>query len=437
MAATINMPQVGQDIETARIIEWHFNPGDEVNEGDILATVESDKASFEVEIFEPGVVLELLFDEGDEAEVLKPIAIIGKIGNKADVLPDIEKKEDKSEIQDQEQKQNQKTQIESTEVQWQNGKLFSSPSARRIAKENNLDLVEITGSGPDNRIIKKDVLALVESKHKAAKVTPLAKKIAEDIGVDYKEVPGSGHEGRVMKKDILSSTFIQKSTVISPAPGDRVLHFDRIRKRIAERLSFSKQTIPHYYLFMDVDFSNIMEWRKTTNEKLGSKISVNDIIVKVVANALDAFPEMNAHVDDEKIVIKPEINIGVAVSTPNGLLVPVIPETNQLNLRQIHEISKKNAEDAHRGVASFTKPGTFTISNLGMYGISRFLPIINPPECAILSVGTIEKKVAPAKNGIKLIDNLTLGLACDHRAVDGAMASQFLNRIKEVIENYS
>jgi pyruvate dehydrogenase E2 component (dihydrolipoamide acetyltransferase) len=433
MATTINMPQVGQDIETARITEWHFKIGDEVKEGDILAIVESDKASFEVEVFESGVVLDLFFEEGDEAEVLKPIAIIGRKGEKINESPGKQIIDDKPGIPDQ----IQEAITENIQTFQQNGKTFASPSARRVARENNLTLSEIAGSGPNGRILKKDVISFLEKSQKAVKITPLAKKIAGEIGLDYQQILGSGHEGRVMKKDILYSAVSPKSTLIVPAPGDKVIPFDKVRKRIAERLGYSKQTIPHYYLFLDVDFSTVVDWRETTNKKLGIKISVNDIIVKVVADALVEFPELNAHVDDEKIVLKPEINIGVAVSTPNGLLVPIIPDANQLNLGQINEISKRNADNARRGVINFTKPGTFTISNLGMFGISRFLPIINPPECAILSIGAIEKKVVPSRNGIAIIDNITLGLACDHRAVDGAMASQFMKRIKEGIENFS
>ena len=375
----INMPQVGQDIETARINEWHCKVGDEVSEGDILATVESDKASFEVEVFEAGVVLELLFKEGEEAEVLRPIAVIGQKGEMTEEVPESQPEEKEAEAQLQEQATPIKTKMDVKA----NRKLFASPSARRIAAENKLDLVEIAGTGLNKRIIKTDVLAFLETKSKTAKITPLAKKIADNIGIDYHNVPGNGYEGRVMKKDILSSVSIPKSATIEPNPEDKVIRFDKMRKRIAERLNFSKLTIPHYYLFMDVDFSDVLEWRKKTNEKLGGKISVNDIIIKIVADALLEFPEMNAHVDDEKLVIKPKINIGVAVSSPDGLLVPVIPNADQLNLGQIHEISKKNATDVQRGVINFTKPGTFTISNLGMFGISRFLPIINPTECAI------------------------------------------------------
>ncbi len=430
MARAINMPQVGQDIEFAKIIEWHVKEGDEVNEGDILATVESDKASFEVETPESGTVLQLLFKEGDEAAVFKPIAYIGQKhenvpDKKEKILSPVRQEETKDEISSA-----NKEDIEP------NG-LFSSPSARRIAKERNLELSEIKGSGPNFRVVKKDVEAWLELKKSEIKVTPLAKIIAEEAGIILGTIQGTGCDGRVMKKDVISSIGPIKSAILKEITGDQVVLFQKARKRAAERLSFSKLTIPHYYIFSEVDVTDTLKWRKTTNTNLGVKISVNDIIIKSTAKALKEFPEMNSWVDDEKMLLKPEINIGVAVSTPAGLLVPVIPDADRLNLIEINNRSRKNAEDARRGIINMDKPGTFTVSNLGMYGISRFLPIINPPECAILSVGAVEKKVVPKNGEIVIIDSLTLGLACDHRAVDGAKASEFLVCLKGIIEKIS
>jgi len=429
MSKAINMPQVGQDIEFAKIIEWHVQEGDEVKEGDILATVESDKASFEVEASVAGIVLKLLFNEGDEAAVLKPITYIGQKGEDINVgegtpLPK-EKEEPKVII----------SSVEKAVVA--NGSLFSSPSARRIAKEKNLVLSEINGSGPGGRIVKKDVEAYLEIAKSEKKVTPVAKKIAKQVGLSYDGMDGSGFGGRIIKNDIISSITSRKSSILKAIPGDREIIFSKARKRIAERLSFSKQTIPHYYLFSEVDVTTILEWRKITNSTLGIKISINDIIIKSVAEALGKLPEMNSWVDDEKILIKPEINIGIAVTTPGGLMVPVIPDTNKLNLTEINKQSLKNAEDARRGIVQITKPGTFTLSNMGMYGVSRFLPIINPPECAILSVGVVEKRVVPKDGEIVIIDNLTLGLACDHRAVDGAKAAEFLSCLKGIMESFT
>lgn len=430
MAIAINMPQVGQDIDFARIIEWHVREGDEVKEGDILATVESDKASFEVEASESGIVLQLLFNKGDEATVFKPIAYIGKKGES--VLDEKEKTE--SPVENIEAKES----ISSTEKEeLRPDGLFSSPSARRLAREKNLELTEITGSGPNGRIVKKDVEAYLKFAKSERKVTPVAKKIAEETGSSLGLIDGSGYGGRIMKKDVISSISQVKSSLLTETPGDQVILFNKARKRAAERLSFSKQTIPHYYLFSDVDVSSITSWRKTTNLKLEIKISINDIIIKSVAEALRKFPEMNSWVDDEKILLKPEINIGVAVSTAGGLLVPVIPDTDKLNLTEINKQSQKNAEDARKGLINMNNPGTFTVTNLGMYGIDRFLPIINPPECAILSVGSVEKKVVPKDGDIAIIDSVTLGLACDHRAVDGAKASEFLSYLKENMELFS
>ncbi len=430
MAIAINMPQVGQDIDFARIIEWHVSEGDVVKEGDILATVESDKASFEVETSESGIVLRLLFKKGDEAAVLKPIAYIGQ--KNESILDAKEKKISAT----------KKIEIKeglSSSINEEIGRdgLLSSPSARRIAKENKLELSEINGSGPHGRIVKKDVEAYLELAKSEKKATPVAKKIAKETGLSFGSIDGSGYGGRIMKKDIISSISQVKSSILKAIPGDKEVYFNKARKRTAERLLFSKLTIPHYYLFIEVDITVAVNWRKTTNSKLGTKISINDIIIKSTSEVLRKYPEMNSWVDDEKILIKPEINIGIAVSTPAGLLVPVIPDADRLNLIEISEQSRKNAEDARKGIINMIKPSTFTVSNLGMYGISRFLPIINPPECAILSVGAIEKKVVPKNNDVVIIDSLTLGLACDHRAVDGAKASEFLNSLKEITENFS
>jgi len=431
MAIAINMPQVGQDIEFAKIIEWHVGEGDVVKEGDIVATVESDKASFEVETSVAGIVLRLLFQEGDEAAVFKAIAYIGQ---KDESSPD-----ENIETPKTEEKIETKNEISSAKMseEIKPKGLFSSPSARRLAKERNLDLSEIKSSGPDGRIVKRDIEAYFELNKSEKRSTPVAKKIAEETGIHIGLVQGTGYAGRVMKKDVISSISPVKSAILKEIPGDLVVLFLKARKRAAERLSFSKLTIPHYYIFSEVDVTNTLKWRKTTNSNLGTKISVNDIIIKSSAEALRKFPELNSWVDDEKMLLKPEINIGVAVSTPAGLLVPVIPDADRLNLIAINSRSRKNSEDARRGIINMDKPGTFTISNLGMYGVSRFLPIINPPECAILSVGASEKKVVPKDGEIIIIDCITLGLVCDHRAVDGAKAAEFLSCLKEIIEKFS
>jgi pyruvate dehydrogenase E2 component (dihydrolipoamide acetyltransferase) len=428
MVIPIKMPQVGQDIEYARIIEWHVKEGESVSEGDILVTVESDKASFEVEASSDGSLLKKLYKEGEEAPVFQPIAYIGEPGETVNDQPTSASPPERRTIAVEEPKRvglNHKS------------KVFSSPAARRNARENNIDLSIINGSGPEGRIVKADILREIATQQPNERISPLAKRIATEERIDVRALQGSGSNSRIVKRDIEALISPLKSVPLLPEDSDRVITFNRTKQRIGNKLSLSKQTIPHFYLFTDVDFTATLVWRKSVNEKSKVKISVNDIILKATADVLEHFPELNAHVDNEKSILKSDINIGLAVSTPHGLFVPVIPRANQRTITEIHTLAQKNAENARRGVVNPTAPSTFTVSNLGMYGISRFLPVINPPECAILSVGSVEKKVGVVNDKIAIIDNLTLGIACDHRAVDGAYASGFLTELKTRLENYS
>ena len=442
MATPINMPQIGQDLETGKIIEWHVQEGDEVKPGDIVATVESDKASFEVEVSESGIILKLLFEAGDEAQVFKPIAYIGEPGEtlQGDLA--------KSEIQGSNVDLNDNNAVSGNIIAQAGGqadnnqKLFASPSARRIATENNLTLDAIPPSGPNNRIIKRDVLRLLEeSSLHGLKATPVARKIANIEGVGLEKLQGSGPGGKIQKEDVLGSiefktegAALPKSAAIKHVGDDEVVYFDKSRKRIAERLTYSKQTIPHYYLFSEVDVTGPLNWKSKVFEEVGIKLSFNDILIKTVAQVLRDFPLLNAHVDDEKIILKSQINIGVAVSVENGLLVPVIPDADTKSVNDISFLSKKNADDARRGIINPGIVGSFTVSNLGMFGINMFQAIINPPESAILSVGAIEKKVIPSDDGIRFASMVTLGLAVDHRAVDGAYAAKFMKALKDNLE---
>lgn len=372
MAKPILMPQIGENIETGTIIEWQVKAGDSVKEGDVIVIVESEKATFEVEAYESGTIQELLYSDGDEAKVLEPIAYMAEPGEKIPQPPETKSSR------------------------------FASPSARRVAREHGIDLGVISGSGPRGRIIKRDVLSAISSEKKTpAPVVsiPEAPKI-EKILTEDTEIP-----------------------------------YSRMRKVIADRLTRSKQTIPHFYLFIEVDMTEALEWRAAYNEKRQTRVTLTDMLVKAVASALSEFERMNAHADSEKIVLKKNINVGVAVAVSDGLLVPVIPDADEKDILEISRIAKENAEAARRGSLRTPATGTFTITNLGMYSVSRFLPIINPPECAILGVGSIEKKVMAIGSGIHIREMMNLCLASDHRAVDGVCAAQFLNRIREFMES--
>jgi pyruvate dehydrogenase E2 component (dihydrolipoamide acetyltransferase) len=391
MAKPILMPQIGENIKTGAIIQWLVKEGDSVNRGDVIVIVESEKATFEVEAYESGVIQKILYSDGDEAEVLKPIAYLAQSGEDIEEPLQVE--------HEAEQRKPDFSREDSlSQIQRARSSKSSSPSARRLAREHGIDLSIISGSGPGGRIIKQDVLSAISS------------------------AAPEGQEPLVLTPEISQAPEIER--------------FSMMRKVIADRLTRSAQTIPHFYLFSEVDMTEALTWRKAYNEKNQTRVTVTDMIIKATACALSEFGRMNAHADSQKIILKKNINIGVAVSVSDGLLVPVIPDTDQKDIREISRICRENAEAARRGALRTPAIGTFTITNLGMYSVSRFLPIINPPECAILGIGSIEKKVIPIGAGIHIRDVMPLSLACDHRAVDGVYAAQFLDKIKYLMENY-
>ncbi len=451
MAIPVKMPQVGQDIESGRILEWYVKEGDEVKKGDVLAVVESDKANFEVEAYESGIIIKLLYSPGEEAKVFEPIAFIGEPEEKLNPeIAGISLDKSENTTQDQSAEIAEKNEDSPTSVSNRikenhntSGRVTASPSAKRIAKENNLDIRNIYPSGPNSRIIKRDVLNYLNSiASSAQKATPMAKRIAGAEGIEIKELSGSGVGGKITKEDVLDSLAskrdpVSKPALLTPEKNDSVIEFSRHRQRIAERLSISKQTIPHYYLFIDVIADKILIWKDKIFKQLGMKVSFNDVLIKSVSTALKKFPQLNSHVDDEKLVLKPNINIGVAVSLKDGLLVPVIPDADLKKIGEISEISRKNAENARKGIINYSSTGTFTISNLGMFGIKNFSAIINPPESAILSLGVIEKRVVFDNQNITVANVVSLGLAVDHRAIDGAYASEFLGELKKYLESFN
>lgn len=426
MAFSINMPQVGQDIEYARIIEWHIKEGDKIRKGDIIATVESDKASFEVESTGEGDILRLLYSEGDEARVFKPIAFIGKEGEEIEHL--IQEKQVFTQSPESVFLQrNESIQVANSD------RNFSSPSARRVAREMDIQITNLIGTGPDGRIVKRDVLKEAEKRRFNGRITPLARSIATMEGVNLSQLNGSGSNSRIQKKDVYGFLSRPVSKKLEPSPDDTIIFFDRTSKIISDRLTFSKQTVPHFYLFTDINMDSVVQFRASIKEE--STISLTDIIIKVAGDTLLEFPRLNSHVDFEKVLVKSSVNIGVAVASDKGLMVPVITDVPKLDMFEIHDILIKKSYDARRGIVNNSDYASFTISNLGMYGIPLFLPIINPPEAAILSVGSLEKKPGIVNGELAIINSMTIGLACDHRAVDGAYASGFLAKLKSNLES--
>ena len=398
MATPVNMPQVGQDIEKAIITEWCVEENDTVKKGDIIAVVDSDKASFEVEAFESGTILKLLYEEGESAKVFEPIAYIGAPG---EIIKDIDSLATDHSLGQSGKPTESLVQSEKTD-NFQNIKILATPAVKRVARENNINLSTIKGSAPKGRILKEDILKEVNRLNEPQ----LSNPVVDNLNDSIEKVPGR-------------------------------VSFSKMRQKIADRLVESKQQVPHFYLFMDIDVTDVLDWRKKKNETVDSdlKVSINDILILSVARALRKYPQMNIHVSQTYISQQKDINIGIAVSLEDGLIVPVVEKADKKGIEEISKESKELVRTARNGLMKPSTPGTFTISNLGMYSVDKFIPIINAPEGAILGVGKPVKKVIPLDSGsTEVRDMLTLTLASDHRAIDGALAAQFLEEIKRILE---
>jgi len=388
MAEIIRMPKMSDTMEEGIISNWLKKVGDKVNSGDILAEVETDKATMELESYDDGILLHIGVKNGESVPVNDVIAIIGEKGENIKEILKEETKEEK---------------------------------AKTIPEINDI------------------------SKDKRLKASPLAKKIAEEKGINLTNIKGSGDGGRIIKKDIEENTEIistQNSTniILPKTIGEE--SFDEVpisqmRKTISKRLSESKFSSPHFYITMEINMDNCIEGRKKINETSEVKISFNDIIIKATAAALRKHPMINSSYLEDKLRTNHHIHIGVAVAVKDGLLVPIIKFADNKSLSHISLEIKNLANKAKNKnlQPSDWEGNTFTISNLGMFGIDEFTAIINPNDSCILAVGGI-KNTPIIKNGEIVPGNLMkVTLSCDHRIVDGAMGSAFLQTLKELIED--
>jgi len=394
MAEIIRMPKMSDTMEEGIISSWLKKVGDKVNSGDILAEVETDKATMELESYDDGILLHIGVKNGESVPVNDIIAIIGEKGeNIKEILKEEETKEEETK------------------------------------EEETITIPEINDISKDKRL----------------KASPLAKKIAEEKGINLTNIKGSGDGGRIIKKDIEENTEIistQNSTniILPKTIGEE--SFDEVpisqmRKTISKRLSESKFSSPHFYITMEINMDNCIEGRKKINETSEVKISFNDIIIKATAAALRKHPMINSSYLEDKLRINHHIHIGVAVAVKNGLLVPIIKFADNKSLSHISLEVKNLANKAKNKnlQPSDWEGNTFTISNLGMFGIDEFTAIINPNDSCILAVGGI-KNTPIIKNGEIVPGNLMkVTLSCDHRIVDGASGSAFLQTLKELIED--
>lgn len=428
-ATLITMPKMSDTMEEGVIASWLKKEGDKVEAGDILAEVETDKATMELEAYEDGTLLYIGIKEGDAAPIDGVIAVIGEEGADYEKLIKAHEQKSSGGESKKPEKEDKSEDKKSSESKSESASNKPSPPAESANKDKN----------------GKDAGRIFAS--------PLAKKIAKDKGIDLSEVEGSGGNGRIIKSDVENFTPKKKSDTApkqDAASGQAVnipqvvgeesyeeVKVSQMRKTVAKRLAESKFTAPHFYLTMEINMDKAMEARKSINEMSPVKISFNDMVIKAVAASLRQHPKVNSSWLGDKIRRNHHIHVGMAVAVEEGLLVPVIRFADNKSLSHIAAEAKDYAKKAQNKELEPKdwEGNTFTVSNLGMFGIEEFTAIINPPDACILAVGGI-KQTAVVKDGQLVPGNvMKVTLSCDHRVVDGAVGSAFLQTLKGLLED--
>ena len=438
MAVTITMPKLGLTMNSGSVAEWKKQIGDPVKKGELLYVVATDKLTVDVESPADGVLLAITIKPGEEVKVGDPIGAIGEPGEKvADAASPAEAAAAQAPAETA--AQTQAAPVASPAARGE--RVPSSPKAKKIAREKGIDLATVTPSGPNGWIVAKDV----ENASAAPKASPVAAKMAADSGVDLASVNAAG--SRIMKADVAAATGQAGATAVPaasgvPVAGERRIPMTQMRRVIGERMLASTTSIPSVHYFVDVDMTALNAMRAGYNERLGKKdgavkISINDILMKFCAKLLLDCPLLNGSVEPDAFVMHEYVNIGFAVALPGGLMVPNIKNVQNKGLETIARERAELVSQTRKGGLSpdSMSGGTFTISNLGMMGVDTFTPIINPPEVAILGVGTT-REMPVVKNGEIVIRPMaTLCLAADHRLADGADAADFIAKLRDLIED--
>jgi pyruvate dehydrogenase E2 component (dihydrolipoamide acetyltransferase) len=415
MAEIVRMPKLSDTMTEGVVAEWHKNVGDNIESGELLAEIETDKATMEFESFQEGVLLHIGVEKGQNAPVDSILAILGEKGEDVSELLKNEEKINKSETKDEKVTEDP---IPST---------VPSPSPKPVVVPSPSPQSVSTSS---SSFPKAEALGDV-----SVKASPLAKKLAEEKGVNLRFVKGSGTDGRIVKRDIDNYQGKSISVGVESFTDQPV---SQMRKVIAQRLAESKFTAPHFYLTISIDMENAISARKSINKAISpSKISFNDLVVKAVAIALKDNPKINASWYGDFIRYNDHVHIGVAVAVDEGLLVPVVRFADEKPLTQIGEEVKHYAQKSKdkKLQPEEWEGNTFTISNLGMFGIDEFTAIVNPPDSCILAIGGIQQVPVVKEDRVVPGNIMKVTLSCDHRVVDGAVGSAFLNSFKNYLEN--
>ena len=406
MAETINMPKLGFDMAEGLLVRWVKQVGETINKGDVLAEIETDKATVEVESSVSGVVLQLIADQGTMVPVNAPIAVVGAAGEKVEEVESGKKKEESGKSDAAPQSAPTTAPVSQTSAPLDAGSVKASPLAKKIARDQKVDLSNVKGTGPGGRIVRKDIEAALSSGQSTVSSVQPAQP-------NY-QLPITSHD-------------------------DKIVATTKLRQAIGRRLVESKTTIPHFYVTHEYKMDALMDMRKQVNAYLpdNEKVSVNDFILKAVALSLRQFPNLNATIKGNEIIQFGHVNVGVAVTVPGGLMTVVVKDTDQKMLRQISGEVKAMAGRAREGKVKpeDVEGSTFSTSNLGMYDVEEFIAIVNPPEAAILAISSA-REVPVVENGeLKVGWRMKATISVDHRISDGAEAAQFMQALAGFLEN--
>src|SRR6266581_5490355 len=419
----VSMPRLSDTMQEGTIAQWLKQPGDEIKKGDILAEIETDKATMDLEAYEEGTLQQILVQEGETVPIGQALALIGmgavvqspvpaaaRSGTDgAGAAPAVAASPPKAE-----------TNIQSTHPETARvgelGTVKASPLARRMAEEHRIDLSQVQGTGPGGRVVRDDIEDLLEQR--GAPPAPAAPAPAPMPAAPPPAAPAPA----------------------AAPPETELVKLSRVQLLIARRLTESKQTIPHFYVSSEVDMTDVLALRQTLNANVGEegvKVTVNDLIVKACALALEKFPEVNSSLKEDHFVRYKHINIGIAVDAPTGLVVPVIRDTNTKGVRSIARESKALIAKARNNklTPADLEGGTFSVSNLGMMDASNFIAVINPPQAAILAIAATRKQFVPIDGQPVIRDLMTMTMSTDHRILSGAAVARFLQEVKQLLQN--
>ncbi len=431
MAEIVAMPKLGFDMKEGILVRWIKNEGEEVSKGEILAEIETDKATVEVESYFSGILSNQLVETDAIVPIGDPIAVIAEKGEEIDLESLLGKKPETKSSEtklDDELEEKTSEKIESMATDDDDGeRIKASPLAKKMASDNKIDLDDLEGSGPGGRIVKKDIEAVLESKQMyTSQIEDVKTEAAKEKAVEEKPESGNPLPSAIWLADELKREENREP-------------LNKLRQAISRRMVNSKQNIPHFYVTKSINVEPLMSVYKQVNETLPAqqKISINDYVIKATALTLYEFPNLNASISDNELVQHGNVNIGVAVAVEGGLLTIVVRNADQKPIRVISKEVKEMAARVRSGkVRSEDVEGsTFSISNLGMFDVENFAAIINPPESGILAVSTARKEAVVVNDEVQISWRMKVTLSADHRATDGVEAAQFMKTLAFQLEN--